>query len=445
MKKDPYKAAAQNCPITAQSIWQYQEKQKKEKAAVSQSQQPSIAMPASFLAKSPRAMHNAGQYFTYKFKLKADYVKADGTSALHIQAFLSGQQIRINTGINLPPKLWNAQKEKVIGKSRFAVDANLFLDDYRSRLADLRLELRLKKKKIPKNLFIARVREAALNIDFLAYYAWRLNLRQPPQVADNTHRKEKSVLNILRHWRGTMPFSDLSEDMIYDFIRYMKDVRQSGVSTLHKNTKVLGHYLRMAQEDGFEFDMPTKALRSVSPGDGRIHHLSKAELQQGFELYRKTILPAHLQSTLGAFLFACCTGLRHSDLQAFTRQNIVNQTIVLATKKGRSVGRIVQIPLSNAALQFLQPQEEKPLGRVNQNQPYNKNLKAIQKYWQVSVPLTSHVARHTFATLFLESGGAIDVLQKLLGHAKIDQTMIYAHVTDSRKRLQIDNFDSMLK
>ncbi|UIA82580.1 tyrosine-type recombinase/integrase [Erwinia tracheiphila] len=38
-----------------------------------------------------------------------------------------------------------------------------------------------------------------------------------------------------------------------------------------------------------------------------------------------------------------------------------------------------------------------------------------------------HVLRHTFASHFMMKGGNILALQKILGHATITQTMIYAH------------------
>ncbi|EEB5696445.1 tyrosine-type recombinase/integrase [Salmonella enterica] len=39
----------------------------------------------------------------------------------------------------------------------------------------------------------------------------------------------------------------------------------------------------------------------------------------------------------------------------------------------------------------------------------------------------THVLRHTFATHFMMNGGNIITLQRILGHATIQQTMTYAH------------------
>ena len=41
-----------------------------------------------------------------------------------------------------------------------------------------------------------------------------------------------------------------------------------------------------------------------------------------------------------------------------------------------------------------------------------------------------HNLRHTFATTYLEHGGAIRALQKFLGHASINTTEIYSGLSD---------------
>ena len=48
--------------------------------------------------------------------------------------------------------------------------------------------------------------------------------------------------------------------------------------------------------------------------------------------------------------------------------------------------------------------------------------------------LTMHVARHTFATEYLRRGGHVHVLKELMGHSKINTTMIYVHVDSDMKR-----------
>lgn len=53
-------------------------------------------------------------------------------------------------------------------------------------------------------------------------------------------------------------------------------------------------------------------------------------------------------------------------------------------------------------------------------------MKRISQRVDISVPLSPHVLRHTFATTGIRSGMPIERLQALMGHSKPDTTLIYA-------------------
>lgn len=67
-----------------------------------------------------------------------------------------------------------------------------------------------------------------------------------------------------------------------------------------------------------------------------------------------------------------------------------------------------------------------------------KIVKRVAK--SVGVKVYPHALRHTFATEFLDSGGAITDLQMLLGHEDLKTTMIYVNVALGRLRQRFGEY-----
>lgn len=72
------------------------------------------------------------------------------------------------------------------------------------------------------------------------------------------------------------------------------------------------------------------------------------------------------------------------------------------------------------------------------NQNINRGLKIISEICAIKKHLTFHLARHTFATtITLMNGVPIESISKMLGHTKLNTTMIYAKVTKSKVAMDL--------
>ena len=96
------------------------------------------------------------------------------------------------------------------------------------------------------------------------------------------------------------------------------------------------------------------------------------------------------------------------------------------------------IPLLEIPLQILEKYKDNPycqakgvLLPVLSNQKMNAYLKELADICGIDKILTTHTARHTFATYALANGVSIENVAKMLGHSDTKMTRHYAHVLDS--------------
>lgn len=61
-------------------------------------------------------------------------------------------------------------------------------------------------------------------------------------------------------------------------------------------------------------------------------------------------------------------------------------------------------------------------------------LNHIEKQLNLSIHITPHMFRHTFATALLEKDVDIRYIQKILGHSSISITQIYTHVSSTKQK-----------
>ena len=76
---------------------------------------------------------------------------------------------------------------------------------------------------------------------------------------------------------------------------------------------------------------------------------------------------------------------------------------------------------------------------MKSNQKLNSYLKEIADICEIKKPLTTHIARHTFATtVLLANGVSMEATSKMLGHSSIKTTQIYGKIVESRVGAEMD-------
>ena len=133
------------------------------------------------------------------------------------------------------------------------------------------------------------------------------------------------------------------------------------------------------------------------------------------------------------------TGLAFSDIHGLRKEHIVEDSNgVRGIRKGRQKTKIMcNIPLMEVPLKILEKYSTNEYCRkhgvlfpVLCNQKMNACLKELADICGIKKTLTTHVARHTFATFALANGVSIESVAKMLGHTNVQMTRHYARVLD---------------
>ncbi len=186
--------------------------------------------------------------------------------------------------------------------------------------------------------------------------------------------------------------------------------------------------IRFNPFEGVKYETVERKPRFLSKGD--VAKLLAFPLQdEGAELSRRM------------FLFAVFTGLAFADLQSLRVSQIeTNSEGKRYIRKARQKTEVESlIPLHPIAEQILDlylkagnSSNHKVFPDTMSKNQLIAHLKAIGLACGIRTPLTWHVARHSFGTLTLEAGIPMESIAKMMGHASISSTQIYAQITDQK-------------
>ncbi len=122
-------------------------------------------------------------------------------------------------------------------------------------------------------------------------------------------------------------------------------------------------------------------------------------------------------------LLGISTGGRWSELATLKPAQIVNGRVTFLKIKN---AKKRTVPISSELESLIKKNTSGNLFNVDYVS-FCKVLKMVKP--DIPANQATHILRHTFASHVMVNGGNINSLQQILGHANIQQTMTYAHLS----------------
>lgn len=374
---------------------------------------------------------------TFNFVLRSDFSNSKGEAPISLRIIgksVNGKKIKkeISMRIKVRPEKWNPYRQRIDSKEKTEIDKNFILSNEEAKCSDILTRYRLMGiyptvedfidlyKKYEEKLLLTSFIEAEIK-----------EITEKRTVSKNTISQYITFFECIKILFPALPISQLSLNHIEKFNSYLLS-KQYSHNTRWKYHKNFKKFIHIADKKNLLIRNPYNEFK-IKKGPGRIIYLESHELERMISIYKDDI-PETYKKALARYLFsfyAC--GLRISDIQRIGWEDISGNTLRVMPQKTARFYKILDIPVTEEMLCYV----ENSTGLFFNRMPeatINKALKELAKLCNIHKPITFHTARHTFATLFLESGGKIEVLKELLGHSKIEDTMIYVHISRARKK-----------
>ena len=384
--------------------------------------------------------------FSLLFYMKKQKNYQIGPAPIYLRITVAGKRAEITTGRDCEPERWNSKISRMSGTREDAKSLNAYLDNLQNMvyeahkaLIDDKLEVTAESIKCK---FLGKEEKAYTILNAIKDHNQKMTALVGKEYAEGTLKRfeilERHIGSFLqfKYKKPDLGIKQVVHETMSDFEFYLRTEKKCANNTAIKHVKNLGKIIRICiankwidRDPLFGYKFKTKNVERAI--------LSSDELQT---LANKQFATQRLSQVRDVFLLCCYSGLAYSDVYKLRRSNIIkgidgNQWICINRKKTNTRSAIPILPI---AMDILEKYRNNPFCINNDravpvasNQKMNEYLREIADLCIIDKPLSSHIARHTFATtVTLLNGVPIESVSKMLGHTNIRTTQQYAKVLD---------------
>lgn len=386
--------------------------------------------------------------FGLLFYVKRSKIDDSGKAPIYLRITVDGQRTELSVKRDIEPERWNTEGGKVKGTTEEVKSINAYIDVVRAKIYDHHQKLIQENKVITadaiKNSFLGVDEKQKSLISIFTYHNKQMKALIGKEYAAGTMERYETMLRLLKlflQWRSKaddVTLREVDHKFITDLEFWLKTERNTAHNTTMKYINNFKKIVRIALANGWIDRDPfinfKGRLKEVERG-----FLTADEIQA---VISKDLHTHRLDQVRDIFVFCCFTGLAYADVQKLSKADITKgidgeQWIQTHRRKTETLS---SIPILPTALAILDKYVNHPVcvtkGKllpVLTNQKMNGYLKEIADLCGITKNLTTHLARHTFATtITLTNGVPLESVSRMLGHKNIRTTQHYAKIIDRK-------------
>ena len=386
--------------------------------------------------------------FSILFYPKQRASDSEDSAVLYSRITYKGKRAEFSTSRRIDLQFWNSKSGKARGTSDESRSINRFLDTIRAALYEIHDRILRENREISANIikeiYLGKEEKQYMLLEIFKDHNDDMEKLIGKGFTKGTLQRynacKKHVEDYLA-FRGTskdIPVKDVDHKFITGFDHYLRSEKDCAHNTAQKYIVNFKKIIRIAYANQWIDRDPFFHWKgNWKPAEREF--LTEVELK---EMAEKEFDISRLELVRDIFLFCCYTGLAFADVKKLNADDIVTNISGkrwIKTKRQKTKS-LSSIPLLSVPEDILEKYAEHPhvkagkgLLPVLTNQKSNAYLKEIADVCGIKKNLTTHLARHTFATtVTLSKGVPIESVGKMLGHKSLKTTQIYAKVLDEK-------------
>jgi site-specific recombinase XerD len=384
----------------------------------------------------------------FLFYIKRTKLLQNGEAAIYLRIKVGNSESELSIMKSIRPDNWCPEKKGAIGKTKEALEVNKHIEHIRKQLYSYIDELRDEGSEITANALKCKLTgqetEERTIVRVFNDHNQSVKLLVGKDFAPATlQRYETCHLHIKDYIKEKYNLADLNINKIDpDFIRglelYLKTTRGCNHNTTMKYIKNFKKIVRICLGNGWMKKDPFINIRFKVQKVER-PFLTEEEINI---IMNKDFPCERLRLVADVFIFGCFTGYAYTDLKHLTPSNLFTDEqgklwIHAHRQKTKIVSHVPVLPPVKKILDKYKNHKycikHNVLLPVLTNQKLNGYLKEIADLCGIQKNLTTHIARHTFATtVTLNNDVPIESVSKMLGHSTITMTQNYAKLLDKK-------------
>ncbi|MDT0678315.1 site-specific integrase [Autumnicola musiva] len=389
--------------------------------------------------------------YQLSFFIRKSRSKKTPDSDVYMRITVNNKRSDLSISRKVDPRKWSSSSERALGKSPEATELNNYINVLKNKIRNIHQDLVEKNKTVSSKAILdefkgVNKKKPKMTLEAFKEHNEQMDRLSGKSISKSTAKRYWTCYNHVEQYINEeykvddYPMNDINHQFISKFEYFLKTKRECNHNSSLKYVNNFKKIVRIALANQW-MDRDPFYNYKVQFETVEREFLNEEEVKT---LIEKDLHLDRLKLVRDMFVFSCYTGLSYSDAKKLSEADItigIDGGRWIRTKRTKTKTKTLSsIPILPVAEEILERYKDHPEVKGGEfilpllsNQRSNAFLKEIAMMCGIRKPLTTHVARHTFATtITLTNGVPIESVSKMLGHKDLRTTQHYAKIVDRK-------------